>query len=165
MQRFYFPPKSLTYITDWDEKIERLAPLALKEDIRFLSGAPGWLAFPFMLAFELLAPLIEVAGYLFIGLGFAFGVIGASAFWTFMLLAIALGMMLSASALLMEEISFHIYKRPRELFTLAVVAIIENFGYRQLNSLWRLHGLWLWARGKPVRWGEMKRTATWQRGG
>ena len=128
-------------------------------------GAPGWLAFPFMLAFELLAPLIEVAGYLFIGLGFAFGVIGASAFWTFMLLAIALGMMLSASALLLEEISFHIYKRPRELFMLAVVAIIENFGYRQLNSLWRLQGLWLWAMGKPVRWGDMKRTATWQRNG
>ncbi len=53
VQRFYFPPKSLTYITDWDEKIERLAPLALEEDIRFISGAPGWLA----ILFEKLASL------------------------------------------------------------------------------------------------------------
>ncbi len=53
VQRFYFPPKSLTFITDWDEKIERLAPLALAEDIRFLSGAPGWLA----ILFEKLASL------------------------------------------------------------------------------------------------------------
>ncbi|MFO1153805.1 MAG: GH3 auxin-responsive promoter family protein [Rhodospirillales bacterium] len=52
-QRFYFPPKSLTYITDWDEKIDRLAPLALGEDIRFVSGAPGWLA----ILFEKLASL------------------------------------------------------------------------------------------------------------
>ncbi len=43
IRRWYFPPKSLTFITDWEEKIERLAPLALREDIRFMSGAPGWM--------------------------------------------------------------------------------------------------------------------------
>jgi hypothetical protein len=39
----YFPGKDLTFLTDWEEKIRRLAPAALKEDIRFISGAPGWL--------------------------------------------------------------------------------------------------------------------------
>lgn len=53
VQRFYFPPKGLTYLTDWDDKIEKLAPLALAEDIRFISGAPGWLA----ILFEKLASL------------------------------------------------------------------------------------------------------------
>jgi hypothetical protein len=53
VHRFYFPPKSMTYITDWDEKIARLAPMALAEDIRFISGAPGWLA----ILFEKLASL------------------------------------------------------------------------------------------------------------
>src|SRR5215510_4979627 len=92
-------------------------------------GAPGWIAFPFMLAFELFGPLVEIAGYLFMALGFFYGIVGGAAFWTFMLLAIGLGMMLSTSALLLEEISFHIYKRPAELLALAAVAIIENFGY------------------------------------
>ena len=30
-----------------EEKIERLAPLALQEDIRFMSGAPGWMTLLF----------------------------------------------------------------------------------------------------------------------
>ena len=53
IRRWYFPPQSLTFITDWEEKIERLAPLALQEDIRFISGAPGWMT----LLFEKLASL------------------------------------------------------------------------------------------------------------
>ena len=47
IRRWYFPPKSLTFLTDWEEKMERLAPLALQEDIRFISGAPGWLTLLF----------------------------------------------------------------------------------------------------------------------
>jgi cellulose synthase/poly-beta-1,6-N-acetylglucosamine synthase-like glycosyltransferase len=126
-------------------------------------GAPGWIMFPFMLAFELLSPLIEVAGYVIMTLAFALGFISATAFWTFLLLAIGLGMMLSASALLLEEKSFHVYKRPSELAALAAVALIENLGYRQLTTLWRLHGLWQWATGTGGGWGEMKRSAGWQK--
>lgn len=126
-------------------------------------GAAGWVAFPFMAAFELFGPAVEVAGYLFMALGFVFGFVGDAAFWAFMLLAIGLGMMLSASALLLEEISFHIYKRPGELLALAVASILENLGYRQLVSLWRLQGFMQWAGGTRGRWGEMKRTASWQR--
>ncbi len=54
VQPFYFPPRGeLTFLTDWEEKIERLAQAALEEDIRFISGAPGWLA----ILFEKLASL------------------------------------------------------------------------------------------------------------
>jgi cellulose synthase/poly-beta-1,6-N-acetylglucosamine synthase-like glycosyltransferase len=127
-------------------------------------GAPGWLLFPFMIAFELLSPLIELAGYVFMALAFALGLVSATAFWTFLLLAIGLGMMLSASALLLEEISFHVYKRPEELLALAAAALLENFGYRQLIAVWRLQGLWQWATGRGAGWGVMKRSASWQKG-
>jgi cellulose synthase/poly-beta-1,6-N-acetylglucosamine synthase-like glycosyltransferase len=126
-------------------------------------GAPGWLAFPFMVAFEWLGPIIEVSGYVFMTLGLLSGIISAPAFWSFMLLAIALGTMLSMSALLLEEVSFHIYKRPGDLLTLATVAVIENLGYRQLVALWRLQGLWQWAIGAKARWGEMQRVASWHK--
>jgi cellulose synthase/poly-beta-1,6-N-acetylglucosamine synthase-like glycosyltransferase len=126
-------------------------------------GAPGWLMFPFMVAFELLSPLVELAGYFFMTLGFGLGFVNPSAFWTFLLLAIGLGTMLSASALLLEEISFHVYKRPSELLALAAAALIENFGYRQLITLWRLQGLWQWATGTRPGWGDMKRSASWQK--
>ena len=126
-------------------------------------GTPGWIMFPSMVAFELLSPLIELAGYLFMTLGFALGIVSPTAFWTFLLLAIGLGMMLSASALLLEEISFHVYKRPSELLALAAAALIENLGYRQLIAVWRLQGLWQWASGTGGGWGEMKRSASWQK--
>jgi hypothetical protein len=58
IRRWYFPPQSLTFITDWEEKIDRLAPLALREDIRFVSGAPGWLT----LLFEKLGSLKPGSG-------------------------------------------------------------------------------------------------------
>ncbi|MCX7962591.1 MAG: glycosyltransferase family 2 protein [Burkholderiales bacterium] len=126
-------------------------------------GAPGWLAIPFAVLFEWLGPLVEVCGYGLLVAGFAVGLISVEAFAGFMILAVGLGVALSASALLLEEMSFHVYKRPRELAVLAIFAVLENLGYRQLLTLWRLEGLAHWAFGVRVRWGEMRRTASWQK--
>ena len=117
-----------------------------------------------MALFEWLGPVIEVAGYVLMIAGFAAGLVSGAAFAAFLLLAIGLGIALSVCALLLEEVSFHIYKRPRELALLALAAVAENFGFRQLVALWRLQGLWRWATGAKARWGEMTRTATWQKG-
>lgn len=40
---FSFPQGDLTFLTDWEDKIERLAQASLKEDIRVLTGTPSWL--------------------------------------------------------------------------------------------------------------------------
>lgn len=127
-------------------------------------GLPGWLAFPFMALFEWLGPLIEVAGYVLVTIGLALGIVSGAAFWAFLLLAIGLGIALSVSALLLEELTFHVYPRPRDVAALAAAAVIENFGYRQLIALWRLEGLLRWAVGARARWGDMKRSASWQKG-
>lgn len=128
-------------------------------------GAAGWLAFPFMAIFEWLGPLIEVAGYAFMISAWLLGMVSGEAFWTFILVAFGFGLVLSVSSLLLEEISFHIYPKPGQIAVLLVVVILENFGYRQLNSLWRLWGLLLWMTGSKARWGEMTRKASWQTGG
>lgn len=39
----YFPPHELEYLTDWEEKIARLASQSLQQDIRSISGMPNWL--------------------------------------------------------------------------------------------------------------------------
>jgi cellulose synthase/poly-beta-1,6-N-acetylglucosamine synthase-like glycosyltransferase len=120
-------------------------------------GVPGWLAFPFMLLFEWLGPLVEMGGYLFMVVSFLSGEISWQAFSTFMFVAIGLGILLSASGLLLEEMSFHIYPRGKQLLALAVVVLVENLGYRQLNTWWRLIGLFRWATQKEATWGAMKR--------
>ncbi|HET9822312.1 MAG TPA: glycosyltransferase [Burkholderiaceae bacterium] len=121
------------------------------------SGAVGWLAFPVMLVFEAAGPAIEVAGYLFMALAFALDLISWSAFLAFMVLAVGLGLMLSASALLLEEMSFHLYPRLAHLRALVAAMVLENLGYRQLVSWWRLVGIWRWLRGGHGVWGDMKR--------
>lgn len=126
-------------------------------------GAVGWLAFPFMLIFEWLGPALEITGLALMLLTLMCGIISGQAFAAFMLLAIGCGMLFSITALLLEEMSFHTYPRARHLLLLLAAAILENFGYRQLVSLWRLIGLWKWLTGGRVGWGEMTRTASWQR--
>ncbi len=39
----YFPPADLALGKDWEEKIDYLGKLSLKEDIRMISGVPAWM--------------------------------------------------------------------------------------------------------------------------
>ena len=120
-------------------------------------GPPGWIAFPFMVLFEWLGPLVELGGYVFMAFAYAFGLVSWEAFAVFLFLAVGLGILLSASGLLLEEVAFHIYPRTRQLALLGLVVVAENFGYRQLNSWWRLVGLYRWATNRQSTWGAMKR--------
>jgi cellulose synthase/poly-beta-1,6-N-acetylglucosamine synthase-like glycosyltransferase len=126
-------------------------------------GLAGWFAFPFMAIFEWFGPFIEVVGYVFMAAAFALGLISQTAFVLFLAMSFCLGTLLSVSALLLEELSFHVYKKPRQLLLLLFVVLVENLGYRQLVSAWRLIGLWRWFTGHKGHWGEMRRTANWQR--
>jgi cellulose synthase/poly-beta-1,6-N-acetylglucosamine synthase-like glycosyltransferase len=125
-------------------------------------GTPGWLAFPFMVLFEWLGPLVELGGYGFMVFAVTFGLVSWSAFAVFLFVAIGLGILLSASSLLLEEMSFHLYPKTWHLAGLVLVAIVENFGYRQLNTFWRLLGLYRWAMQRESQWGAMKRKGNWQ---
>lgn len=114
------------------------------------SGSAGHLAFPFLLLFEVAGPLLECLAYVFVLGGLAIGLISWPACFAFLSVMIALGILLSASGLLLEEMAFHLYPKTGDLCTLILVAIISNFGYRQLNSLWRSMGLITWyAHRKP----------------
>ena len=176
-------PYRITFVPDpicWTEAPENLKVLAsqrirwqrglaesLSGNLGLLfhrrGGTPGWIAFPFMLVFELFGPLIEVLGYVFMIACTALGLVSMQALTIFLLVAIGFGIALSISALLLEELSFRIYPRPRSVALLAFVAIVENLGYRQLTSIWRLWGLTKWIVGSKQRWGEMVRSGAWQR--
>jgi cellulose synthase/poly-beta-1,6-N-acetylglucosamine synthase-like glycosyltransferase len=124
------------------------------------SGAVGWLAVPFFYVFELFGPVVEIAGYIFMVIAGLNGWVAWETAGLFFCLAIGLGVMLSMSALVLEEMSFHVYPRLRDLLKLFGVAILENFGYRQLTLVWRIRGLIGWLRGQVPEWGEMKRSAS-----
>jgi cellulose synthase/poly-beta-1,6-N-acetylglucosamine synthase-like glycosyltransferase len=125
-------------------------------------GAVGWLSFPFAILFECLSPVIVVIGYVSLIACFALRLISLEAVTAFLLADVGLGMVVSVSALLLEELSFHIYPKPAHALLLFAVAVVENVGYRQLNSIWRLIGLVRWISGAKASWGQMTRVASWQ---
>lgn len=125
------------------------------------TGAVGWVAYPFMVLVEAMSPTILVLGILFTLTLYAAGYLNAAAALCFMAADIGLGLLLSTSALLLEERSFHVYPSYRDTITLFLWAILENFGYRQINTWWRLVGTWHWLSGKEAKWGAMKRNTSW----
>lgn len=123
----------------------------------------GWLAFPYMVLFEWLGPVIELAGYLWTFYAYWAGFLSWSAFVMFLTLSIGLGILLSISGLLLEQMSFQMYPKLRHVYMLVLVAVLENLGYRQLNCWWRMIGLYRWAMHKESTWGAMKRKGNWQK--
>jgi cellulose synthase/poly-beta-1,6-N-acetylglucosamine synthase-like glycosyltransferase len=120
-------------------------------------GLPGWFAFPFMVFFEWWGPVFEIAGYIFMLWAYAIGILNPEAMVAFLLVAVGMGVLLSTSSLLLEERSFHIYPKSGQTVTLLCVAIVENFGYRQLMVVFRLYGLLQSLFGAKSRWGRMRR--------
>jgi len=120
-------------------------------------GFPGWVSYPFNLLFEMYGSFVEVLGYLITAVAFATGTISLSAFFAFLLVSFGLGLAFSASAVVLEELSFHVYPRRSDLLALMGAAVLENFGYRQANAWWRLIGVIRHVRGAEASWGVMTR--------
>lgn len=111
-------------------------------------GAEGMIAYAYLVVFECYGPLVEIAGYAFVLAMFAFGLLPGGFLAAYLAASFALGFMVSASALLLEEYSFRQYPRADQVARLIMGAFIENLGYRQLVAFWRSVGLARWARSK-----------------
>ncbi len=119
-------------------------------------GTVGLLGFPFFVFFEKWGPVIELTGYLVFLLSAFLGILNVPFMLLFLTMAILLGILLSTSSIVLEELSFRRYRRLKDLLVLFCYAILENFGYRQLHSWWRLRGLWDFYRRKQG-WGQADR--------
>jgi len=119
-------------------------------------GRVGLIAVPFYALGEMLAPLVEVFGYVIIVAGLIAGVVNVSFALLFILVAWGYGMLLSLWAVVLEEVSFHRYRRLGDLALLVLFATLENFGYHQCGVWWRLAAFFT-PRGRKHVWGEMTR--------
>jgi cellulose synthase/poly-beta-1,6-N-acetylglucosamine synthase-like glycosyltransferase len=119
-------------------------------------GSVGWFAMPYFLVFEAAGPLIEVSGYVVTVVAIMFGLIDVVFAQLLFLAAVVFGAMISLMSVLLEEMSFRRYPKIRQLLWLAAIGVIENFGYRQLTTYWRLRGTIDFVR-KKQGWGVMTR--------
>jgi cellulose synthase/poly-beta-1,6-N-acetylglucosamine synthase-like glycosyltransferase len=134
------------------ETLTRHAPMILNP--RY--GLVGMFTMPFFVFIEAMAPLVETVGLAMFAVALFAGIVDLGFAVLFFLVAFGLGVLLSVTSLALEEISFHRYPRPGDLWRLVGYAVLENFGYRQLTAWWRLKGIWNFLRGKKS-WGKMER--------
>jgi cellulose synthase/poly-beta-1,6-N-acetylglucosamine synthase-like glycosyltransferase len=119
-------------------------------------GLLGTVSVPYFLVFELLGPVFQLLGYPVVIVAFATSAVSLAFLLAFLVMALLLGVLLSVSALALEEFSFRRYARGREAARLLLFAVLENFGYRQLNDFWRLQAFADFARRRRS-WGDMHR--------
>ena len=119
-------------------------------------GAVGMFAMPYFAVFEAASPIVESFGYILNAAALLFGLVDVVFAQLFFLAAIVLGALISVTSVLLEEVAFRRYPRTRDLVLLLVIGVLENFGYRQLTTWWRLKGTWDYFRGRQG-WGQMVR--------
>lgn len=119
-------------------------------------GRIGMVGMPFFLFAELLSPVIELFGYIFVGVALWFGIINIWFASLFLIVSVVFGMILSVFAVLLEELTTRRYTRIRDIYILIFYALLENVGFRQMHAWWRLKGLVDYLRGNK-EWGVMVR--------
>jgi cellulose synthase/poly-beta-1,6-N-acetylglucosamine synthase-like glycosyltransferase len=119
-------------------------------------GLIGMVAFPYSTLFEALGPCVEVLGYLVVFLSYLLGILNVEFFLLFLLMAVVYGIFLSVAAILMEELSFRRYPSWEDLSKLILFGILENFGYRQMLSLFKVMSFWSFLTNRRL-WGRMER--------
>lgn len=119
-------------------------------------GLLGMVVFPYFFLFEMLGPIIEVVGYFGFIIAFVFGLVSWNFAVVLILVAIFFGVALSLLAVIFEELTFSKFPETKQLLELFVLAVLENFGYRQLTSWYRFVGTIEYFLG-DTNWGKMER--------
>lgn len=153
-------PDKLKYLARQRDRWQRgLAEMLWKHRSMFCRpkyGRVGLLAMPYFLIFELLGPVLEVLGYLYVILGLIFGFVSPAVAGLFFIMAILLGILQSLTVIFIEEQAYKRYLGWIDLTRLTIFSVLENVGYRQYLAFVRLRALFrLW---KPQGWGEMQRS-------
>jgi cellulose synthase/poly-beta-1,6-N-acetylglucosamine synthase-like glycosyltransferase len=104
------------------------------------------LAFLFHVVFELYGPVIEAVGQIALVVLLCRNDLDLSLFVVYFSVFIVGGTIPSLMAIALERSACPRFQRGSDLESLAVYALFENLGYRQLTALWRIAGLWraLW---------------------
>jgi len=121
-------------------------------------GSVGLIGFPFYVLFEALGPVIEVSGYLLLPILYSSGNLNGPFVVLFLLLAVLFGIVLSVTALILDDLLFRRYARTADLLKMIAATVVEYFGYRQLLATRRAFAAINVFRRKG-HWGKIEREA------
>ncbi|HNP49440.1 MAG TPA: glycosyltransferase family 2 protein, partial [Bacteroidia bacterium] len=116
----------------------------------------GMISMPFWFLFEWLAPIVEMTAFLYLIMMAFLGILNVELFVTLFCLIYVFAIMYSTAAILFEELSFHQYKRKRDIFRLLGTAFIEPVIIHPLTVYYAIRGNLDLMTGVK-NWGEMTR--------
>jgi cellulose synthase/poly-beta-1,6-N-acetylglucosamine synthase-like glycosyltransferase len=119
-------------------------------------GLFGMLTLPYFLLFEFLGAVIELIGLPIVLAAWLFGTLSLAFLLGFFAVSILLSVLLSISAIMLEEYVIRRHRRASDIARLILYAVLENFGYRQMTAFFRALGAIDLVRRKKG-WGEMPR--------
>ena len=124
-------------------------------------GRIGMVSIPYHWIFELLAPALEVVGWVSMVAAECMGILSHHFFIRFLLIGYFFSTFISIGSILIEEMTYRRYNDWRDLGRLICFCFLEHFPYRQCHTIWRLRGLWQYMRGDHA-WGKIERAGIGQ---
>ena len=121
-------------------------------------GIVGLGVLPYNAVFEGLGPLLEISGYIITTIAALAGWLNWEYYRVLIVVSLLFGIAVTLLSVLMSDVATRRYMRGGDLVLLVVVAVLENVGYRQINSWWGCVGTWQALTGTGG-WGVMKRSA------
>lgn len=125
--------------------------------LRPSQGILGMLGLPYLWLFEAGGTVMEVVGYVVVVVGALRGELDVAFMLLFVALAMAYGVALSVSAIVMDDARSPHSRGLRDVFRLLLCTVVENFGYRQLLAVWRFTAMVEILLGREARWQPLER--------
>lgn len=117
---------------------------------------PGLLGFPYFFIFEMMGPFIELLGYVALIGSLFLGLLNIELVLLLFYGSIGYGIIISLFSLWISERQSGFYQM-KDAFILILLAIFENFGYRQIMSVHRVKATFSALR-ENGSWGSQSRT-------
>ena len=118
-------------------------------------GRMGMLGMSYFFLFEMLGPFVETQGLLMVILSLFARTLNPTIALLLFTTTILLGILVSISSVFISSFDRQMYS-VRDTLRLLGMAVVENFGVRQLISLWRVGGYFS-AMKKSKGWGKQER--------
>ena len=117
------------------------------------------ISFPYWIAFEWLAPLIQVVGIAYVIVLTGLGFVDFKVFLIMTLFVLSFAVMYAFYAVLLESIYYNKYKNLGYLTTTLFLSILEVFVYQPMNTFFSLQGNidYFFRKKNRHAWGNMQR--------
>jgi len=112
----------------------------------------GWVALPYLIFIEFFAPVVELIGFIVLGLSVLFGFISWHAFVIYWLMTYSIAGLYTWYCIYLSDTHLRQFHKLKDILILALVGLLEPIGYRQRDAWWRLKAWYLWLSGNHVNW-------------